>query len=210
MRSLAFAAVLTALPLTGPAGSAAAESFHRAQQDREITYWLLPPESHRFRISHDFTVDRVGQASVHSFVRQGSTVAEASMQHLDTGASLRTYNVTGKQVNALGYYPEPAPDESVVVQADLPKALASGESARIRVTETYTDAEGYGLRDGELFWDRTLGRPFNVVVLPPGYRLTSVSAPATVSVDEEGRVALRLVNPRNDTLHVVIRAVPRG
>ena len=37
------------------------ESFHRAEQDREISYWLLEPSTHQFRISHDFTVTRVGQ-----------------------------------------------------------------------------------------------------------------------------------------------------
>ena len=35
--------------------------FHRAEQDREIRYWLLDPASHQFRISHDFTITRVGQ-----------------------------------------------------------------------------------------------------------------------------------------------------
>ena len=48
--------------------------FHRAEQDREIRYWLLDPSTHAFRISHDFTVSRTGQKSVHSFVRSGSTV----------------------------------------------------------------------------------------------------------------------------------------
>jgi len=47
--------------------------FHRAEQDREIRYWLLDPVTHQFRISHDFTVTRKGQKSVHSFVRKGST-----------------------------------------------------------------------------------------------------------------------------------------
>ena len=37
------------------AGAALFAQVHRAEQDREIRYWLLDPESHRFRISHDFT-----------------------------------------------------------------------------------------------------------------------------------------------------------
>jgi hypothetical protein len=190
------------------AGPAYAQ-FHRAEQDREITYWLLAPETHQFRISHDFTVDRVGQTSVHSFVRRGSTVSEAKVTLLETGEPLPTHNVTGKQVNSLGYYPEPTEDDSVVVQADLPKALAPGESVRVRVEETYTDPERYYVKDGELVWDRTLGRPFNVVTLPPGFKLASVSVPAIISMDAEGRVACRFTNPRNDELHVVLRAQPR-
>ena len=82
--------------------------FHRAEQDREIRYWLLDPATHQFKISHDFTITRVGQKSVHSFVRKGSTVnADAKMYNLDTGEALPTKSVSGKSVNALGYYPTP-------------------------------------------------------------------------------------------------------
>jgi hypothetical protein len=191
-------------------GLPARAQFHRAEQDREITYWLLPPETHQFRISHDFTVTREGQKSVHSFVRKGSTVEGARVWDLDTGLELRTRNSTGKEVNALGYYPEPAEDDSVVVEAELPRPVGAGESVRVRVVETYTDAERYTVKDGELVWDRSLGRPFDVVVLPPGYKLTAVSVPAIVSLDDEGRVVCRFTNPRNDEIHVVLKAGPRG
>jgi len=179
---------------------------HRAEQDREITYWLLPPDTHQFRISHDFNVTRVGQGSVHSFVRKGSVVTESQIFDLDTGEKLRTYNVTGKSVNALGYYPEPTPDDSVVVQADLPHPIRQGESVRIRVIETYSDPQSYTVKNGELVWDRTLGRPRNTVVLPTGWYLTGVSVPAIISLDTEGRVSCRFTNPRNDEIHVVLKA----
>ncbi len=107
------------------------ESFHRAEQDREISYWLLDPSTHQFFISHDFTVTRVGQKSVHSFVRKGSAVSpDAKMIDLDTGKPLKTSTVTGKEVNALGYYPDPVEPDSVVVQGDLEHAV---EKARQRV-----------------------------------------------------------------------------
>lgn len=179
---------------------------HRAEQDREISYWLLDPESHQFRISHDFNVTRVGQKSVHSFVRKGSVVTQARIIDLDTGEELKTYNVTGKAVNALGYYRQPSPDDSVVVQADLPRAIAAGESVRVRVIETYTDPVGYAMKAGELVWDRTLGRPRNQVTLPAGWMLTGISVPGIVSLDSEGRVSCRLANARNDEMHVVLRA----
>src|SRR5947199_1581310 len=100
------------------------ESFHRAQQDREISYWLLDPATHQFHISHDFTVTRVGQKSVHSFVRKGSVVSpDAKMTDLDRGKQLKTYTVSGKDVNALGYYPEPVDPDSVAVQGDLGRAI---------------------------------------------------------------------------------------
>ena len=67
-----------------PCSLLAQESVHRAEQDREIRYWLLEPQTHQFRISHDFTVIRPGQKSVHSFVRKGSVVSpDAKMIDLD-------------------------------------------------------------------------------------------------------------------------------
>ncbi len=183
------------------------ESFHRAEQDREISYWLLDPASHQFRISHDFTVTRVGQKSVHSFVRKGSVVSpDARMIDLDSGKPLVTHNVAGKDVNALGYYPTKVEPDSVAVQGDLDEPVAEGLSKRIRVEETYTDPVGYVLQDGELLWKRTLGRPVNYVTLPAGWMLTSVNTPAIVSLDDEGRIKLRFMNIRNDDLSVAIKA----
>jgi len=195
---------LVALPLV------AQESFHRAEQDREIRYWLLDPATHQFRISHDFTVTRAGQDSVHSFVRKGSVVAPAAtMIDLDTGKKLATHVVSGKEVNALGYYPTPTDPDSVVVQGDLEQPVAAGRSTRVRVEETYTDPVGYFVQDGELTWKRTLGRPLNYVTLPAGWMLTSVNTPATISLDEQGRVTMRFVNIRNDELSIVIKARKR-
>ena len=184
--------------------------FHRAEQDREIRYWLLDPSTHQFRISHDFTIARVGQKSAHSFVRKGSTVAaDAQMYNLDSGEKLPTRSVSGKSVNELGYYPTAAEPDSVVVQGDLPKAVGEGESVRIRCEESYTDAEGYTIKNGELTWTRTLGRPMNFVTLPAGWMLTSLNTPAIITLDAEGRVTLRFGNPRNDNLSVTIHARKR-
>ena len=193
---------------TALVGAAPATTLdHRAEQDREISYWLLDPSTHQFRISHDFTVTRAGQKSVHSFVRKGSVVApDAKMIDLDSGKVLETHTVAGKDVNALGYYPTPTDPDSVVVQGDLGRAIAAGQSARIRVEETYTDPVGYTAQGGELTWKRTLGRPVNFVTLPAGWTLTSVNTPAVIAVDEKGRVTLRFTNIRNDELSVVIRA----
>ena len=188
----------------------ACAQFHRSEQDREIRYWLLDPDSHQFKISHDFTIARAGQKSAHSFVRKGSTVnADAQMFNLDTGEPLPTHSVSGKSVNALGYYPTPTDEDSVVVQGDLPKPVGQGETVRIRCVESYTDAEGYFLRNGELIWSRTLGRPLNYVTLPAGWMLTSLNSPAIVTLDSEGRVTLRFTNIRNDNLAVTIHAKKR-
>lgn len=196
--------------LAAAAAMAQQESFHRAEQDREISYWLLEPSTHQFKISHDFTVTRVGQKSVHSFVRKGSVVSpDAKMIDLDTGKQLKTYTVSGKDVNALGYYPEQVDPESVAVQGDLEHPVGEGQSTRVRVQETYTDPVSYVVQDGELVWTRTLGRPLNYVTLPAGWMLTSVNTPAVITLDEEGRVKLRFTNTRNGDLAIVIKARKR-
>src|SRR5437867_13217094 len=117
------------VPLAGAAAFAQDESFHRAEQDRELTYWLLDPSTHQFLISHDFTVTRPGQKSVHSFVRKGSVVSpDAKMIDLDTGKELYTHTVAGKDVNALGYYPNKVEPDSIAVQGDLEHAVEPGQS----------------------------------------------------------------------------------
>jgi hypothetical protein len=184
--------------------------FHRAEQDREIRYWLLDPTTHAFRISHDFTVTRVGQKSVHSFVRAGSTVSpDSKMYNLDTGEPLHTHVVSGKEVNALGYYPTPTEPDSVVVQGDLTKGVGEGETVRVRVEESYVDPVGYVLDKGELMWKRTLGRPLNYVTLPDGWMLVSVNVPAVITLDDKGCVTLRFTNTRNGDIDVTIRAKKR-
>jgi len=182
---------------------------HRSEQDREITYWLLDPSTHQFRISHDFTVDTPGQRYVHSFVRAGSTVVGSEVWDIDAGVKLETSNVSGADVNALNFYPNSYDDDQVVVQAELLDEVGAGESTRVRVIETYTDDERYYMDGDELVWDRSLGRPYNTVKLPPGWMLTAVSVPAIISEDADGLVSMRFINIRNDSIGVVIRAKRR-
>ncbi|PWT90564.1 MAG: hypothetical protein C5B54_06965 [Acidobacteria bacterium] len=184
------------------------EFFHRAEDDREITYWMLAPETHQFKFSHDFNIVRPGQKFAHSFVRKGSTVSnDVVFIDLDTGKHLKTSTVTGKEVNALGYYPEKSDDDDVVVQGELSQPVPEGGSVRIRVMETYTDDARYYIdKNGELVWNRTFGRPRNILTLPPNWMITSCSVPAEVDQDKEGKVQLILNNPRNDELHVIVRA----
>jgi hypothetical protein len=188
------------------------EPFHRAEDDREITYWLLDPTKHQFRFSHDFNIVQAGQKHAHSFVRKGSTVSDDIVFiDLDTGKRLKTSRTTGKAVNALGYYPDKADDSDVVVEGELLAPVPRGGSVRIRVSETYTDQARYFVdTNGELVWDRTFGRSRNVMKLPKGWMLLSCNVPAIISEDDQGLLTIRLTNPRNDELHVVVRARKRS
>ena len=190
----------------------APEPFHRAEEDREIIYWLLEPSTHQFRFSHDFNISKAGQKFAHSFVRKGSTVSENEITFidLDSGKRLKAKKTTGKEVNALGYYPEKVDDTDVVIEGEMLHPVPEGGSVRIRVMETYTDAERYYVdSNGELVWDRTFGRPRNTITLPKDWMIISCSYPSIISQDKEGRTTLQLNNPRNDELHVVLRARKR-
>jgi hypothetical protein len=191
--------------------SAQTEPFHRAEDDKEITYWMLDPQSHQFRFSHDFNITRPGQKYAHSFVRKGSTVSnDVTFIDLDSGKRLVTRKTTGKEVNALGYYPDQSDDDDVVVEGVLPAPVPEGGSVRIRVQETYTDAQRYYVdKNGELVWDRTFGRSRNILKLPPGWMLVSCNLPVIISEDEQGLITLRMTNTRNDELHIIVRARKR-
>ena len=57
----------------------------RAYQDREILYELQAPETHAFRITHDYTVRKPGEKYYFNVVRTGSHVTDPESIDLDSG-----------------------------------------------------------------------------------------------------------------------------
>jgi hypothetical protein len=177
----------------------------RAHQDREIVYFLQPPETHSFDLHHDYTETREGVGVYVNVVRAGSAASKPSARNLDTGQALKWEMLKGLDIlkaapNQKGVTPE---TEAIVFHFDPVKA---GQSARLRFTETYTDPERYKLVDGELVWRRSFGRPLNTVVLPAGWVLTNSAAPATVKTTDDGRAQLEFINPRTDEIDVILTA----
>lgn len=163
----------------------------RAFQDREIVYFLQAPESHSFRLYHDYTETRPGVSTYRNVVRGGSTVADPSAVLLDTGEALKVETVQEKDAH--------------VVIIHFP-AVQPGHSSRLRITETYTDPGRYGLVDGQLVWNRNFGRPANDVVLPAGWYLTDSAIPGVITTEADGRTRIAFINPRPDSIDVVIKA----
>jgi hypothetical protein len=181
----------------------------RARQDREIVYFLQQPETHAFDLYHDYTESRPGVDKYLNVVRTGSRVSNPSAYVLDTGERLTTRTLKGDAITAARIdIGAPVTAESEVVVIDF-KAPSAGESVRLRISETYTDPARYRLEGEALVWDRAFGRPANAMVLPAGWELTNCSVPATVSVQEDGRVRLDFVNPRNDEISVLVTARKR-
>ncbi len=208
------AASAAASPSPAPAAAPAAATpalnrirvSERAFQDREIVYFLKEPSTHSFSLYHDYTETRDGVDKYLNVVRRGSTVSDPSARNLDTGEALKVETLKGEAITKAAIdIGEPVAADSEVVVIRFP-AVKKGRSVRLRIEETYTDPARYAAVDGQLMWNRSFGRPRNDIVLPSGWRVTTSSIPATVSLTDDGRVRLAYVNPRPDSIDVFVKA----
>jgi hypothetical protein len=203
------AAALASSALPAAAQEESSRLTDRARQDRDIVYFLQAPETHAFRLYHDYTESKEGADKYVNVVRKGSTASNPSAVLLDTGQALTVETLKGDEITkAKVELGEPVRPDSEAVVIRYP-AVKKGQSVRIRITETYTDPKSYRMEGDELVFDRSFGRPRNAVVLPPGWYLTASAIPAAVSEMPDGRIRLLFVNPRPDEIAVLIRAKRR-
>jgi hypothetical protein len=182
----------------------------RAHQDREIVYFLQQPETHAFRLYHDYTESSPGVDKYFNVVRTGSTVSDPSAYVLDTGEKLATKMMTGAELAAAKIDAGEPVDPAAQVVVIPFSAVTAGQNMRLRISETYTAPASYRLERDTLVFDRSLGRPRNAVVLPDGWYLTASSIPATVSQMGDGRIRLDFWNGRPDSADVLIKAKRRS
>jgi hypothetical protein len=206
----ALSAVAVLIASNSPAGSQNPQFQERAYQDREILYELGPPESHAFRITHDYTERKEGARYYFNVVREGSHVSDPESIDLDSGENLKHEVLSGKQVRERQLGLRDVKDDAEVVVTHFARALAKGTTNRVRLKETYSDPKTYFLEGDELVWDRTFGRLRNTVVLPAGWYLTTLASPGTIQTLEDGRVAIYVVNARSDDVRVYLRARRRA
>jgi hypothetical protein len=181
----------------------------RAFEDRDITYFLQQPETHSFSLFHDYTEKRAGMDRYINVVRAGSRSSNPSAVILDTGEKLKVETLRGAAITARGVDTGSAVTDETEIVAIWFNPVPAGGSARLRITETYTDANRYVLVNGELLWDRSFGRARNTVVLPEGWYLTANAVPAVIDRLDDGRTRLRYVNDRPGDIDVFIRAKRR-
>jgi len=182
----------------------------RAYQDREILYELRAPETHAFRITHDYTVRNAGEKYYFNVVRAGSHVTDPESVDLDSGETLKWETIAGKTASDRKLAVGDVKDDTEIVVTYLARPLVEGSTNRIRLKETYADPKSLYLDGDELVWDRTFGRLRNTVVLPPGWYLTALSSPGIIQTLPDGRVSVYVVNPRNDEVRVYLRARKRA
>ncbi|HKJ03372.1 MAG TPA: hypothetical protein VJ997_12985, partial [Longimicrobiales bacterium] len=153
----------------------------RAFQDRDITYFLEAPSTHAFRLFHDYTESRPGVDRYVNVVRAGSSASDPEAYDLDTGERLKVEQMKGAEIARRGIDIGGEPDADTEVVVIWFDPIAPGASTRLRIWETYTDANRYVLSGpDELVWDRGFGRPRNTVVLPGGWFLTANAIPGVV------------------------------
>ena len=178
-------------PFRGPREGARLSEKAHSTGDREIVYFLQQPETHSFSLYHDYTESRPGINAYANVVRQGSKASNPSAYNLDTGEVYPVKDMTGAEVTAANYNlggEKVDPKDEVVI---IPfTAIKAGESVRLRISETYTAPVSYKLEDGEMTFDRNLGRPRNAVVLPSSWYCTGSATPTTVTTLKDGRVRL--------------------
>jgi len=204
---IALSAALACLLASGSRTQGQNPLTERAYQDREILYELQSPETHAFRITHDYTVSQTGEKYYFNVVRAGSHVTNPESIDLDSGEKLKWEIISGKQAKERKLpITDQITDDSEIVVTHLARPLEAGTTNRIRLMETYADAKSYFIDGDDLVWDRTFGRLRNTVVLPPGWYLSGLASPATIETLRDGRVSVYIVNPRNDDVRVYLRA----
>ncbi len=122
---------------TVPAGARVNFQFsERAFQDREIVYFLEPPETHAFRLYHDYTESRPGTDRYLNVVRGGSRVSNPSARNLDTGEPLKVETLRGQEIaqRTIDIGGAVTPESEVVVVWFDP--VEAGQSIRLRIEET--------------------------------------------------------------------------
>lgn len=183
-----------------------AESAHLT---REIVYFLQQPETHSFRLYHDYTETKPGVDNYVNVVRAGSKASNPSAISLDTGLPLKVETLVGNAIKEKGIdigSDFSANAEAIVIWFD---AVKPGTTTRIRIEETYTDPNRYVNVNGELIWDRSFGRVHNTVVLPEGWWLTANAIPATVFLNVDGLVSLYYLNDSPGEVDVFIKALKK-
>ena len=198
-----------ATPIARPMARVDMDIPQRAPQSRDIVYFLLQPETHSFRLYHDYEEVREGMDRYLNIVRPGSKASDPSAEILDSGEKLKVETLRGSEITARNIdIGEPVTDatELVVIWFD---PVPAGGSKLLRITETYTDPNRFIMYGDEFVWDRSFGRSRNTVVLPHGWYLTANAVPATLSTRDDGRVELVYSNDRPGNIDVFIKGRKR-
>jgi hypothetical protein len=155
-------------------------------------YELDLADSHRMTVTHEYLETQPGARSKVWFLDRTSLTGVV-VTDVDTGEAVKVTQERGATFASLA----------------VPIAKPA-QSARLRLTGTLTDP-AYTVVDGQLAWEQMLRTPRSTIVLPAGWEVTTVSVPATVSTQPDGRVVIQVYDGRpGEGVKVAIRATKRA
>ena len=170
------------------------EGDFRAEDERNIVYWLEDAAENRLRLALELLLDTPGQAHVFSVLLPTDRILDPVTLDVDRGVELPTRIVSAREAATIPHSPTPLPDDARVLVADLGYTVAEGGNARVRLYQTAINPGYELLADGDLRLLRFLARPRTRIVLPAGWDLTSLDQPARPSRDADGRLVLDFVH----------------
>ena len=192
-----------------PGASRAIKGDFRADDERNIVYWLEDPAAHRLRLALELLIDTPGQAHVFSVLLPTDEILDPVTLDVDRGLELPTRIVSAEEAASIPFSPRPLPDDAKVLVADLGYAVSERGSARVRLYQTAINP-GFALLDnGDFRLVRFLARPRTRIVLPAGWDLTSLDQPALSHRDPRGRLVLDFTHFGADRPALVLTARPR-
>ena len=189
-----------------PGAGRGIEGDFRADDERNIVYWLEDPAEHRIRLALELLLDAPGQAHVFSVLLPTDRILDPVTLDVDRGVELPTRIVSAEEAAAIPHAPMPLPDDASVLVADLGYAVPEGGNARVRLYQTAINPGYELLEDGDLRLLRFLARPRTRIVLPGGWDLTSLDQPAFPHRDDECRLFLDFVHAGGDRPSLVLTA----
>ena len=182
------------------------EGDFRADDERNIVYWLEDPAEHRLSLALELLIDTPGQAHVFSVLLPTDEILDPVTLDVDRGVELPTRIVPAAEAAAIPHAPAPLPDGARVLVADLGYSVPEGGNARIRLYQTAINPGFELLENGDFRLLRFLARPRTRIVLPPGWDLTSLDQPAFQHRDVEGRIVLDFVHAGGDRPSLTLTA----
>ncbi len=182
------------------------EGDFRADDERNIVYWLEDPAEHRLSLALELLIDTPGQAHVFSVLLPTDEILDPVTLDVDRGVELPTRIVPAAEAAAIPHAPAPLPDGARVLVADLGYSVPEGGNARVRLYQTAINRGFELLEDGDFRLLRFLARPRTRIVLPPGWDLTSLDQPAFQHRDVEGRIVLDFVHAGGDRPSLTLTA----
>ena len=189
-----------------PGQARATEGDFRAEDERNIVYWLEDPAAHRLRLALELLIDTPGQAHAFSVLLPTDEILDPVTLDVDRGMELPTRIVSASEAAAIPHAPAPLPDDAKVLVADLGYSVPEGGNARVRLFQTAINPGFELLDDGDFRLLRFLARPRTRIVLPPGWDLTSLDQPAFQHRDAEGRIVLDFLHRGGDRPSLVLTA----